>query len=530
MGAIPAGLPEQRFLSRGGGHHGRRPGNRDRRRRNCPDSSRRRGGVPDGCSVLSVFDDRPSIRQGFQRALKGQFDQHMLETGGRSDGAALRAPRGRRGARVRSWTSAPFEGAKRNGGPLRATSTASSGRVRVESGPPTAFRITHFQGRVPWLRSVDRRRVVGKRIQDILETEDPTGPVLARHRAALAGQPQSFRYRFHDRCFEINLEPLSDGQGGISGCIAVAVDVTDSLGERGGRPRLQRALAGGSSARGPRRELRMEVASNRLRWSDELHRIYGLEPGQFDGTFEGFLARVHPEDLDRTKGTIFDAFREVKPFIYDHRILRSDGSARMLHTRGEVIAEHGQAQRVVGCCWDVTELRESIRSGSARSLSWKRPSTPRPMACWWSIPGDGRVTAYNKRLLGLWKLTPQDSWNIKTSAAALPGPWQLANGEECSQRVRELATKPAAESSIRCASWMAASSSATPDHSSSARRLWDGCGAIATSPIARSSTGAPSFWRTPRGSSRRSMSSLRSTPWLTWRCRSLGTVVLWICW
>ena len=48
-----------------------------------------------------------------------------------------------------------------------------------------------------------------------------------------------------------------------------------------------------------------------------------LEPGRFGGTYEAFLEHVHPDDLEYTKAVVFDAYRNVKPFEYDHRIVRA---------------------------------------------------------------------------------------------------------------------------------------------------------------------------------------------------------------
>ncbi len=39
--------------------------------------------------------------------------------------------------------------------------------------------------------------------------------------------------------------------------------------------------------------------SGRVRWSDELHRIYGLQPGDFGGTVDAFMAFLHPGDRER---------------------------------------------------------------------------------------------------------------------------------------------------------------------------------------------------------------------------------------
>src|SRR5262249_8931890 len=113
-----------------------------------------------------------------------------------------------------------------------------------------------------------------------------------------------------------------------------------------------------------------DIASNVVAWSDELHRIYGLEPGQFKGTFEAFLERVHPDDLERTKNVVFDALRNNCPIAYEHRIVRADGRVGVLHTRGDVITDSSRrAIRVAGCCWDVTQLRDAMDSlQRARSL------------------------------------------------------------------------------------------------------------------------------------------------------------------
>src|SRR5689334_652321 len=82
-----------------------------------------------------------------------------------------------------------------------------------------------------------------------------------------------------------------------------------------------------------------DVVANSVYWSDEMHRIYGLERGAFAGTYEAFLECVLPEDREHTRQVVFDAYRGAKAFTYDHRIVRSDGEVRMLHTRGEAIAD-----------------------------------------------------------------------------------------------------------------------------------------------------------------------------------------------
>lgn len=99
-----------------------------------------------------------------------------------------------------------------------------------------------------------------------------------------------------------------------------------------------------------------EIDSNEVRWSDELYRIYGLEPRQFGATFEAFLGRIHPDDRERVAETIRATVETGRPFEMTERIVHADGSIRILESRGHMIDG-----RLVGVCRDVTELRSIER-------------------------------------------------------------------------------------------------------------------------------------------------------------------------
>ena len=98
------------------------------------------------------------------------------------------------------------------------------------------------------------------------------------------------------------------------------------------------------------------VATGAVTWSDELYRIYGLEPQSVPITLEFFLSRIHPNERDRIGREIQSVLRHPGRFAYRELIVRPDGSVRVLDTIGEAIAdEHGATARLVGTCCDVTE-------------------------------------------------------------------------------------------------------------------------------------------------------------------------------
>jgi PAS domain S-box-containing protein len=103
-----------------------------------------------------------------------------------------------------------------------------------------------------------------------------------------------------------------------------------------------------------------DVTSNIVTWSSELYRIYGLKPQDLTPSFEGFLDRVHPDDKAYVQQVIGQALERPEPFTYFHRVLRPDGSIRMLQARGEVLVDGvGNVTQMVGTALDVTELKEA---------------------------------------------------------------------------------------------------------------------------------------------------------------------------
>lgn len=98
-----------------------------------------------------------------------------------------------------------------------------------------------------------------------------------------------------------------------------------------------------------------DVGTDTVTWSDELYRIYGLEPRSCELTFESFLSRVHPDDREHTKREVQTALQSAQLFEYPERIIRPDGSIRFLETKGEVLRDSaGAPVAMIGTCRDVT--------------------------------------------------------------------------------------------------------------------------------------------------------------------------------
>lgn len=99
-----------------------------------------------------------------------------------------------------------------------------------------------------------------------------------------------------------------------------------------------------------------DAQSDRVIWSDELCHIHGLVPGSFEGSFESYLARVDARDRDRVRTLLHGALFERRPWEAMVRILRNDGTQRVLHSSCYCPPRRrGQPARLRGFCVDVSE-------------------------------------------------------------------------------------------------------------------------------------------------------------------------------
>jgi PAS domain-containing protein len=81
------------------------------------------------------------------------------------------------------------------------------------------------------------------------------------------------------------------------------------------------------------------LIENRVIWSDELYRIYGLTPQK--GPIDMAICRemIHPEDREFVFRTAEEALHsEILPDI-EHRVVRPDGEVRTVHALGTVKPE-----------------------------------------------------------------------------------------------------------------------------------------------------------------------------------------------
>jgi PAS domain S-box-containing protein len=90
-------------------------------------------------------------------------------------------------------------------------------------------------------------------------------------------------------------------------------------------------------------------------WSQELFKIYGLDPQKGAPTLEEYLATVHPQDRDFMAGTIKRMHSEHSGCDVKKRIVRPDGEQRYIRCVGIPVIEGEMLKGFLGTAIDITE-------------------------------------------------------------------------------------------------------------------------------------------------------------------------------
>jgi len=123
-----------------------------------------------------------------------------------------------------------------------------------------------------------------------------------------------------------------------------------------------------------------DLIDGRLHWSDEVFRIFGVDPHDFDATYEAFLQRVHPDDREAVERAYSGSLSDNRDnYEIEHRIVRKgSGEIRFVHEKCQHFRDPwGRIVRSVGMVHDITErmhAEQAQRQSEARLAAFSEAS------------------------------------------------------------------------------------------------------------------------------------------------------------
>ncbi|VAW72439.1 diguanylate cyclase/phosphodiesterase (GGDEF & EAL domains) with PAS/PAC sensor(s) [hydrothermal vent metagenome] len=146
-----------------------------------------------------------------------------------------------------------------------------------------------------------------------------------------------------------------DNEGNIIGYIATITDITD-------RKQAEKTLQINSQRLRDAQRIahignwELNLINNKLTWSDEVYRIFELNPENFSNTYDALLRAIHPDDLEKVNSAFNTSLENKTPYNIEHRICTSDGTIKFVHQRCEIFYnKEGTPTRTIGTVQDISE-------------------------------------------------------------------------------------------------------------------------------------------------------------------------------
>jgi PAS domain S-box-containing protein len=102
----------------------------------------------------------------------------------------------------------------------------------------------------------------------------------------------------------------------------------------------------------------MDTATREVFWSNELYRIFGVDPAAGLPPTESIMAMAHADDRERMREVFKRAATDLTEYNEQYRFAGENGTPRILQSTGRVIVDETGARKLVGTVQDVTERHE----------------------------------------------------------------------------------------------------------------------------------------------------------------------------
>ncbi len=104
----------------------------------------------------------------------------------------------------------------------------------------------------------------------------------------------------------------------------------------------------------------LDLLTNALSWSDEIFRIFEIDPEKFGASYDAFLNAIHPDDRELVNNAYAESLKNKTPYEIVHRLLMRDGRIKFVIEKSEThYDDDGKPLRSIGTVHDITERKQA---------------------------------------------------------------------------------------------------------------------------------------------------------------------------
>ncbi len=210
------------------------------------------------------------------------------------------------------------------------------------------------------ITGLKRELVVGKKVTQAIPGIKEANPELFEiyGRVALSCREEKFEVFFKPLYMWLSISVYCPQKGYFA---AIFEDITK-------RKQIQEALEKSEKRLNRSQEIahlgswELDLKNDKLTWSDEVYRIFGLEPQEFGATYEAFLSYIHPDDRAAVDDAYSGSLKQGKDsYEIEHRVIKKHtGEIRVVHEKcNHIRDESGKIIRSIGMVHDITDQKKA---------------------------------------------------------------------------------------------------------------------------------------------------------------------------
>lgn len=244
--------------------------------------------------------------------------------------------------------------------------------------------ITDIDRRIQWINAAFTmvteytfNEAVGKRPEDFLYGEETdmeaVRKLLENKRVGRTFDTELLIYTKSGRKVWVTMQaqPQFDNKGKVTGYFAIGIDSTERRKSEEQIVHNQRLLQQAERIAGLG-SWETNLKTGETIWSDEMYHIYGRDKNLSNPGIEQQVVFIHPDDSEYVLNNIRNTVGGNGDFDLEHRILRPDGTIRIIHSQGQLLKNHlGEPEKLVGIVHDITnqkQAEEQLRQQEAKMM------------------------------------------------------------------------------------------------------------------------------------------------------------------
>jgi PAS domain S-box-containing protein len=139
-----------------------------------------------------------------------------------------------------------------------------------------------------------------------------------------------------------------------------------------------------------------DLQTNRIWWSNETYRIFGVTPQDFVPGVEANGRFIHPDDFERYGKSFERSFQTGEPLDIDLRVVAGNGLLKYCHALGELINDDsGKPIQFIGTIMDITDRRRKEQELREKEVQYRNLANAGLALIWTSGP-DKLCTYFNE--------------------------------------------------------------------------------------------------------------------------------------